>query len=74
MSPLGSQDLVLTYTALLLRSGFDKSHSMPLINTNHNRTLSAADAEVGEEDEDSDDIPLAPVRPTHTPSNVDHGA
>ena len=42
------------------------------MNMDHNRTSSVDDAEVGIEDEDGDDIPLAPIRTN--PHIVDHGA
>ena len=65
-------ELMLTYIVLLLRTGPEKPQSMPLMNMDHNRTSSVDDGEVGREDEDGDDIPLAPI---HTNPNIgDHGA
>ena len=66
-----STELVLTDTVLLLRTGPEKTQSMPLMNTDHDRTSSVEAAEAILED-NSDDIPLARIRTM--PHTADHGA
>lgn len=64
-------ELVLTRIALLLRTGSEKTQSMPLMDSSHHRASSVEEANA-EVDEDSDDIPLAPIHTIH--NNTDHGA